>query len=321
MRRKKSSGGGRPRSGSVHRRVLPGSTYLLTKKCSDDQLLIVPSRLVNQVLLYLLLLKAKRYGVIIHGFCFMSNHFHLIATDARGCLPDFMREFLGESSKAVQAVTSVDRPVWSRKRYSAVLLLDLEAAERKNAYAGSNPVRPGLTLPADWPGLTSARYSPGQTIRADRPDAYFSERRPKSVSTVLEPLTVAFDDGVASETERKRLDAASNRRVELLIETSVSESLRKLERSGRKLLGPEKALRATQDQRGRRRVRHLNPRFASRNRALMSTAIAQSRQFEIEHENAKRRYLAGEKNVRFPAGTFGYRRLLGVRVQQHEEAA
>lgn len=326
MRRsKKTSRNGRSRTsdlivGCRHRRVLPGSTYLVTKKCSDDLLLIVPSPLVNQVLLYLLVLKAIRHGIVIHSYCFMSNHFHLVVTDFRARLPEFMREFLGESSKAIQVVCSSDRPIWSRKRYSAVRLLDLEAAQRKDAYSCENPVRGGLTLPADWPGITSASYRSGETIVADRPDVYFSKRRPKRVSIVLTSVAIAFEPDGTTKEERERIAAASDRRIRLLIADGVERCLVALSRRGRSLLGAKGALRESRTKRGARRVRHLNPRFATRNRVLMSVAIAESRQFEIEHERAKRRFIAGDRTVRFPTGTYGYRKLFGVRVKAVEAA-
>ncbi len=212
MKKRLRSGRKRPRSGRSRkrvgrqrptrsrglRRVKLGATYLITKKCVDDQFLIRPSGLINQILLYLLVEKALRYGVIIHGFCFLSNHIHLVVTDVRGKLPAFMREFLGESSKAVQRASDGDRAIWSRKRYSAVELLDLDAAERKDVYTTTNPTRSGLTKPEERPGLTSAHLKFGDLIEVERPSVYFSKRRPKSVSMRLESVALPFE---ASETE------------------------------------------------------------------------------------------------------------------------
>ncbi|MCA8962236.1 MAG: transposase, partial [Planctomycetes bacterium] len=69
---------------------------------ASDLYLIRPSEEIHQILLYLLALKSKRYRLKVHHFCMMSSHFHMVVTDPEGRIPDFMREFLHESSKAIQ---------------------------------------------------------------------------------------------------------------------------------------------------------------------------------------------------------------------------
>ena len=310
-----------------HREVRKHTTYLITKKCADDLFLTRPSQSINQTLLYLLLLKARRYGLLIHGYCFLSNHFHLVLTDVHGRLPSFMREFLGESSKAVQVITRGDRAIWSRKRYSAVELLDLDAAERKLTYTLLNPTRAGLTRPEDWPGLTSAIVATGSTVIVERPDAYFSAKRPRSVELALTPLTAGFQTRVCapgktgSAQQRAAAEEASNQRVRERTHSELEDCLTKLKRAGRALRGSKAVLRASRDSRGQRRVRHLRPRFASRDAEVIAGAIRRSKRFEADHEKARRRYVAGEQLVQFPAGTYGYRVLLGVRVREETNAA
>ena len=294
-----------------HREVREGATHFVTKKCADDLFLIRPSDEVNRYLLYLLILKAARYGLSVHGFCFLSNHFHLIVTDPRGKLPAFMREFLSESSKAIQVATGVDRPIWSRKRYSATQLLDLDAAERKLVYTVLNPMRAGLTEPREWPGLTSARNEADSVITAERPGEYFSRKRPATVSLRLVSVAVPFEGQAAKVEERVRRSTAD----------AVEQCRARLRDNESDLLGAERVLSTSTDQRGERRVRHLNPRFATKNPALLEAAIQRSREFEAAHATAKERYRAGETGVEFPLGTYGYREVLGVRVSAREDEA
>jgi hypothetical protein len=141
--------------------------------------------IVNAILLFLLILKATKHGMLIHGFVFLSTHFHLLVTDVEGRLPAFMDEFLSESGKALKVARKTTRRVWSGRRYSATHLLDLDAAERKLAYSLLNPLEAGLTEPEEWPGLTSARFRFGETISAERPEVYFSKKRPGLVSLIL----------------------------------------------------------------------------------------------------------------------------------------
>jgi hypothetical protein len=48
--------------------------------------------LVNQVVAYALAVGQKKYGVLVHMFCVMSNHWHLLLTDLYGNLPHFLRD-------------------------------------------------------------------------------------------------------------------------------------------------------------------------------------------------------------------------------------
>ena len=159
-----------------HRRVIPEVTYLITKMCFDERCLLKPTRKCRKALRYELTRRAKQYGIDLHAFNFMPNHFHLVVTDHRAHLPAFMRDFLTNTSKALQLALEVDSPIWSSDRYSSVALLDLDAAMRKIAYTLLNPTRAELTQPKDWPGLTSAVYRFGETETVRRPNFYFSKR-------------------------------------------------------------------------------------------------------------------------------------------------
>ncbi len=55
------------------RQIVPGATYLVTRRCASRQFFLRPSKVVNQVFLYLLAVAAQRYGVEAHAFCVLSN--------------------------------------------------------------------------------------------------------------------------------------------------------------------------------------------------------------------------------------------------------
>lgn len=304
---------------------------MVTKKTNDDLFWLAPSPLVNQILLYLLLLKAKKYGVLVHSFVVMSNHIHFVVTDCRKKLPRFAGEFLGESGKALQLARNTDRKIWSSKRYGAVQLLDLDAAEREIAYSPLNPMEAELTEPEEWPGLTSARLRFGDKITAQRPEIYFSARRPESVDGVLAPLSWAFfgDETADAEGSKERraapgmnsADAASESRIRGMIERRCTQIRRDLARRGKRLAGAAAVMKMPCTNRTGHPIRELNPRFATRDRELLMRAIAEMRQFEIDHEVAKRRYIAGRQKTLFPAGTYGYQVVLGVRVAKGRPAA
>jgi REP element-mobilizing transposase RayT len=54
--------------------------------------LLTPCKVVNQIMEYCVARAAGAYGILIDAVSVESNHFHLVVTDARGCLSDFMQE-------------------------------------------------------------------------------------------------------------------------------------------------------------------------------------------------------------------------------------
>jgi putative transposase len=327
-----------------HRRIEPGCTYLITKKTNDDLFWLAPSPLVNAILLFLLILKATKHGMLIHGFVFLSTHFHLLVTDVgvandkgilEGRLPAFMCEFLTESGKALKVGRKTTRRVWSGRRYSATHLLDLDAAERKLAYALLNPLEAALTLPEKWPGLTSVSFRFGDTISATRPGIYFSKKRPGLVSLILAPLVCAFPAGPESEAtlapaapapvqdsaRDPAAEDASATRIRELVEIGRTTIHRRLEQEGRKLAGVERVLRTPWTRRSTHPIGDLNPRFATRDAKRLEDAIEEMWRFERDHDAAKERYTAGHHRTLFPSGTYGYRVVLGVRVAKRRRPA
>jgi REP element-mobilizing transposase RayT len=295
------------------RRIEKESVYLVTKKCHDDLFFLVPDPQADWMLLFTLIRYAQKYNLLIHGFCFMSNHFHIVLTDRDGNLPAFMREFLCNSSKALKLRWGENRAIWSNHRYSAVLLLDLDAAERKIAYTVLNPTRARLVArPKDWPGLTSAAWRVGDTITAKRPGVYFS---PKShddeVSMRLVPVSLSFRGNVRS----------SEKRIRVLVESQAKSIQQDLKRLGENFAGRQAVLQTRRTHRSTHPVLAMNPRFSTRDKDLMQRAIAEDVEFHELHTAAKARYIAGDRRTVFPAGTYWYRIVLGVRVARSRRRA
>ncbi|HEY1534249.1 MAG TPA: hypothetical protein VGF76_09525 [Polyangiaceae bacterium] len=86
------------------RQILPGQRHLITRRCTQRQFLLRPSRLTNQTVKYCLALAAERTGVLIHAACFMSNHWHGVVTDPGARLPEFLERFHRLVAKAQNAV-------------------------------------------------------------------------------------------------------------------------------------------------------------------------------------------------------------------------
>ncbi len=59
------------------RRIIAGTTYLVTRRCLDRQFLLRPSKLTNQNFGFLLAVAAQRFDIDLHACCVMSNQMGL----------------------------------------------------------------------------------------------------------------------------------------------------------------------------------------------------------------------------------------------------
>jgi putative transposase len=287
---------------TLPRQLLPGVTYLVTRRCFQRQFLLCPSPLTNQLLAYLLALSAQRFGIQLHAYCFLSNHFHLVLTDPRACLPAFSQYLDSLIARAQNGSLGRFESFWAPSSYSAVALVRAEDIVDKSAYVLANPVAAGLVhRGGDWPGLCS-RVGQGP-LGLSRPEAFFRSRgcMPEQVR-----LELFCPPGFESAEEfGRRLTEALELR-----EQKAREELK-----GRQVLGVRGVLSqramggpATQEPRGR-----LRPRVGCRDKWRRVEALGRLRSFLEEYRVAWNAFRRGSREVLFPAGTYWMRVVQGVR--------
>jgi REP element-mobilizing transposase RayT len=280
------------------RQVLPGTTYLVTRRCAHRQFLLRPSQVTNQVFLYLLALGAKRYGVELHAYCVMSNHYHLVVTDPDVQLPAFLQFVHGLAGRAIHALLGQGEAFWGPDSYSAVTLASPRDVVDKTAYTLANPVAAGLVRAGRrWPGLWSDLRVDVQLV--PRPRHFFDPKGglPESV-----PLRLTTPPGLAAEEFREQV-------TEALAE-------REAEAAGRvaSFLGVARVLaqRVTARPRKAEPRGRLNPRVASRDKWRRIEALARLVGFLTDYRAALKEWHEGKKSVLFPAGTYEMRVSFGV---------
>ena len=127
------------------RQVLPGTVYLVTRRCSERRFFLRPCELTNSIFLYVLAVAGHRYGIDVHAFCVLSNHYHLVVTDTCAQLPAFMQYLDSLVARATNASLGRWEGFWSAEAsYSAVSQGDAADIVGKVAYALANPVAAGL---------------------------------------------------------------------------------------------------------------------------------------------------------------------------------
>lgn len=283
------------------RPVLPGRTYLLTRRCRDRRFFLRPGDLVNQIFLYALAEAARKSGILIHAFIAMSDHIHVIATDLRQDRPDFMHALDLQVSKSVGAEVASWGGFWESGTYSAVELLDPESIVEKIVYTLTNAVAAGLVRRATrWPGATSAVMYFGTSLTIPRPDCRYYRNSGQPEKTVLRLTEPPGFDPI-------ELQILLKRRIRE-VEKAKRAAMRT---ANRKFIGPNRVLRqdphdtaaSWEKRRGR------NPTFASRDKWKRIEAAQRKRDWLHAYRAALGEFRRGVRDVVFPHGTWAMTRL------------
>ena len=290
---------------SAPRQVLPGATYLVTRRCTQRQFLLRPSRIVNDVFLYVLALAAERHRILVHAFCVLSNHYHLVVSDPGANLPAFQQLLDALVARAVNASLGRWEAFWAADTYSAVTLLSPSDVVDKAAYTLANPVEAGLVAAGSaWPGLWSAPETIGaDAMIAKRPKHFFDPKGGLPDQVKLE-LTVPAGFNSA-EQFRTLLESA----------LEVREDAARSRRRGRGgFLGVARVLAQKPMARpgpGEPR-RGLNPRVAGRDKWKRIEALGRLVDFLRSYRLAWKARRAGLADVCFPHGTYLLRVVHGI---------
>jgi REP element-mobilizing transposase RayT len=289
---------------SAPRRVLPGTTYLVTRRCSQRQFLLKPStKTTNDVFLYVLAVAAQRYGIEVHAFCVLSNHFHLVVTHPEARLPAFHQFLDALVARALNASLGRWEAFWAPNSYSAVTLATAADVVDKAAYVLANPVAAGLVESGRlWPGLWSAPERIGaEALDVRRPKHFFDPKGslPESVTLRLTPppgfsSAKAFREQLAVALAEKEAQAVRDTRGGFL---GVARVLAQTS-TGRPRPGEPR--------------RTLNPRVAARDKWKRIEVLSRLREFLDAYRFAWAAWRAGEADVIFPCGTYLMRVLHSV---------
>jgi putative transposase len=277
------------------RQIIPGATYMVTRRCTQRQFLLTPSRRAVQTFHYCLAYAMRQTGVIVHAVMVMGNHYHLVVTDPRGVLPVFVECLNKLVAKCMNASLGRWENFWASEPASYVRLLDSDAVVDKIAYALCNPVQGGLVKRVDdWPGLHLSR--PG-SYPARRPDRFFREigNMPKKVMLELASPSL---DGLSGREAQRQIDEAVAAREKAQRERILGE--------GRTFVGAREVMRqdpfaspkTSEPRRG------TSPRVASRNTWRRIEVLARCAEFAREYRDALAEWCAKKRDVVFPAGTY-----------------
>jgi len=291
---------------SLPRSILPGATYLLTRRVLRRHFLLRPDAVITNLILYALAVSAQRFGIQVHALCAMSTHVHLVVTDVRGVLPAFLAFFHRIVALGTKVLRAWEGPVWDHEPTSVVRLMTREAVVEKIAYTLANPVTAGLVRHAnEWPGAkVLVDELGGGVLRAARPGVYVNPRNPAWPADVT--LEVSLPPGLgAGEAEDFRREVAD--------ELAREEAKAHAELAGEGVLGAERAGSVSPYERATsfEPLRKLNPTFAvGRGRGSKEAwrrAAAAVRAFRAAYRAAFAQWRERVRDVLFPEGTWWMR--------------
>jgi putative transposase len=288
---------------TVARQVVRCRTYLITRRCTQRQLLLRPDARVEEIFLYCLAEAAARYGITIHGFIVMSNHEHLIIRDNRGNFPEFLAHLHKMIAKAMNSLRGRWENFWATEQPNAVYLVEPEDRFGKLVYLLANPVADDLVdRVSDWPGACSLGLQlSGRTKTVKRPRGFFraNGKMPAEVT-----LRIERPDGFESLTEAEWIA-----KLEEAVRGEEERAREKRVRRGGRVLGRKAVLRAEPTDAPRTVAPRggLRPSIACRNKTRRIQELTALRAFRIQRRAALARHLAAERDVLFPYGTYRVR--------------
>ena len=144
-----------------------GALFELTCRTVQGRLLLRPSALLIEITLGILARAARLFGVAVHAYAFLSNHYHLLVSVADvQQLASFMNYFNSNLAREAGRLARWREKFWGR-RYQAIRVSGEESAQvSRLSYLLAQGVKEGLVAsPYDWPGAHCARaLAEGKTV-------------------------------------------------------------------------------------------------------------------------------------------------------------
>ena len=127
----------------------PGAFYHVTSR-GNEQKDIFKSQKDREKFLDYLASATERYGAVLHAYCLMTNHYHLLLETPDGNLSQIMRHINGAYTTYFNVKRKRAGHLF-QGRYKAILVEFDEYAMELTRYIHLNPVRAGMVvLPEDY---------------------------------------------------------------------------------------------------------------------------------------------------------------------------
>jgi putative transposase len=135
----------------------PGAYYHVTSR-GNEQKDVFKSRRDREKFLEYLASATERYGAVIHAYCLMSNHYHLLMETPEGNLSQIMRHINGAYTTYFNIKRKRAGHLF-QGRFKSILVEADEYAVELSRYIHLNPVRVGMAeKPGEYPWSSFLSY-------------------------------------------------------------------------------------------------------------------------------------------------------------------
>jgi hypothetical protein len=292
-------------------RYLPenGSLVEVTCRTLQARFLLRPCPQWNQIALGVLGRAQRLYGVEIHLFCLLSNHFHILATfhDTRQ-MADFMRHLNTNLSKEAGRLVDWREKLFPR-RYQAIPVTAEEGAQvERYRYILAHGVKEGLVERlAEWPGVHCVRAlldgQPLEGLWFNRTREYAARNRREEYDRLsyAEPETIALSP---LPCWKDLPEAIRRQRIAQMVEEIEAEADKMREQTGRPALGAQAIITQNPHSRPLQPKKSPAPRVHAASKRARQEFRQAYRLFVSAFRLAAEKLRGGDREARFPIGCF-----------------
>jgi len=182
----------------------------------------------------------RRHNWLIHAYCLMTNHYHLIVETPDGNLSKGMRHLNGVYTQRFNRHHGVVGHLF-QGRYKAILVQKEAYLLELTRYVVLNPVRAGMVKKAgDWPwssyGAMVSRSTKPDWLECDWLLAQFGKQRSGAITRYTEFVAAGLDEISPLDSVKHQFLLGDDQFVEQLTDSKRLETLSEVSKSQRRSL-------------------------------------------------------------------------------------
>lgn len=130
----------------------------ITSRTTQGRFLLPPSPVVNAIILGVLGRAQELYGVWLHAFIFLSNHFHLLMSVLSSeQMSDFVRYFKCNVSKELGRLHGWEGGIWGGRYHHAEIASEQDEIDQLFYFFANGCKENLVASPLEWTGVSTAK--------------------------------------------------------------------------------------------------------------------------------------------------------------------